>query len=107
MKLFVRKFFYLATLMCFGAILLAFVATAGHHRFAEENTPSELTEVEECKALREQEELRNSRKDEPRSLCQTTLRPSSSSPQRPCAELADLQLTERRNLNGFGGFLRT
>jgi len=106
MKLFVRKFFFLATLMCFGAILLAFVATAGNHRFAEENSPSELTEVEECKALREQDELRNSRKDEPRSLCQTTLRPSSL-PLCPRAELADLRLTERRNLNGFGGFLRT
>ena len=106
MQPFVREFFCFASLLCFVAILSAFVATTGNHRFAEESNPSELTEIEECEALREKEERRNSRKDEPRSLCQTTIKTSSSS-----LFLDDNRLehrsTARNNLNGFGGFLQT
>lgn len=106
MKPIVRKFFFLASLLCFVAILSAFVATAGNHRFAEENNQSELSEIEECEALREKEERRNSRKDEPRSLCQTTIK-TSSSPLFLNVNRLEQCSTERNNLNGFGGFLLT
>jgi len=47
MKQFVRNFWFYFTLLCFAAILSAFVATAGNHRVAEENS-NELLEIEEC-----------------------------------------------------------
>ncbi len=105
MKQFVSNFWYLATLLCFAAILCSFVASAGNHRCTEESS-NELVEVEECEALREDDERVSSRKDQPQSLCQPTFL-SLNGWVRPQILRLSKPTTDRLNHNGIGGYLLT